>query len=164
MNADKRRSIGEICVVSVHLSRSTGVCNPRLGADGYDFDEQRLAKLQMPGLQTPAEHPGERLLCVNRRLSAVQIGRYTHRMLLGNSSNQYRNEIVIAQAYLKNGQMAILKCVVTSEAKQSSAHNGEIARTLSVRRRSAPRNDRLNRYQLTRKAYGHFPSRQIGFS
>jgi hypothetical protein len=32
--------------VSVHLSRSKGVCNPRFGADGCDFDERRLAKPQ----------------------------------------------------------------------------------------------------------------------
>jgi hypothetical protein len=47
--------------VSVHLSRSKGVCNPRFGADRCDCGERRLVKPQMPGLQTPAERPGERL-------------------------------------------------------------------------------------------------------
>jgi hypothetical protein len=40
-----------------------------LGADGCDFDERRLVKPQMPGLQTPAERPGERLLFTQGTLS-----------------------------------------------------------------------------------------------
>jgi hypothetical protein len=54
------RTVG-IRGVSVHLSRSKGVCNPRFGADRCDCGERWPVKPQMPGLQTPAERLRERL-------------------------------------------------------------------------------------------------------